>query len=106
MIFGEAKWRSSVGSGQGVNRDKDQITLRREFLEKFGPRVFEGVTRFIILGASWENPVLEDRDSVIPGPELYCRDLRWEALCNLSSHPARAELQAYYAWKVAHSQPA
>ena len=106
VIFGEAKWRSSVGSGQGVNRDKDQITLRREFLEKFGPRVFEGVTRFIILGASWEDPVLEDRDSVIPGAELYCRNLRWEALCNLSSHPARAELQAYYAWKVAHSQPA
>ena len=70
VIFGEAKWRSSVGSGQGVNRDKDQITLRREFLEKFGSKVFKGVTRFVILGASWEDPVLEDSDSEIPGAEL------------------------------------
>ena len=31
QIIGEAKWLSSVGSAQGVNRDKDQIILRREF---------------------------------------------------------------------------
>lgn len=31
FLLGEAKWRSSVGAAQGVNRDKDQLTLRREF---------------------------------------------------------------------------
>ena len=78
--------------------------MLREFLEKFGARIFKGVKRFVILGASWEDPVLADSDSAISGAELYCRDLRWEALCRLSSHPASAELEAYYSWKVAHSQ--
>jgi hypothetical protein len=33
FLLGEAKWRSVVGAAQGVKRDKDQITLRREFCE-------------------------------------------------------------------------
>ena len=29
FLLGEAEWGSSVGSTQGRNRDKDQITFRR-----------------------------------------------------------------------------
>jgi hypothetical protein len=39
FLLGEAKWRSPLGEAQGVHRDKDQLTLRREFCQKYGPRL-------------------------------------------------------------------
>lgn len=41
-LFGivETKCRSAVGAWQGKRRDKDQIELRGEFLQKYGRQVF------------------------------------------------------------------
>ena len=52
FLLGEAKWRSSVGAAQGVKKDKDQVTLRREFCEKYGSRLLPTVKHFVVLGVS------------------------------------------------------
>jgi hypothetical protein len=52
FLLGEAKWRSSVGTGQGVHRNKDQMALRKEFCRKYGSKLLGGIGRFVVLGVS------------------------------------------------------
>ena len=104
LIFGEAKWRSSVGAKQGVNRIKDQITLRREFFEKFGQVLFPGITHYVVLGASLAAPVVMRDDLQLPNGQILLRDVSWDELCRISPHPLSDELPRYYEWKKANSK--
>ena len=103
FLLGEAKWRSSVGAAQGVNQDKDQLTLRREFCQKYGRRLLPDVKRFVVLGISWKGGMLSQADTETDGVALHLRDSTWEALASIDSHPCADELRQYLKWKIQHS---
>jgi hypothetical protein len=105
FLLGEAKWRSSVAAAQGVNRDKDQVTLRREFCEKYGRRLLPTVEHFVVLGVSRKGGVTASAQSESAGVCLYVRDTTWNVLSGIPSHPCRNELGRYVDWKVRHSSP-
>jgi len=52
LILGEAKWLSDIGSGQGKNRDKDQIRLRGAFLKEYGRMLFPSSSVHAVVGLS------------------------------------------------------
>jgi hypothetical protein len=104
FLLGEAKWRSSVGAAQGVNRDKGQMTLRREFCEKYGRRLLPEARHFVVLAVSWKGELARRVDSAIEAVALHLRDVTWEQLTQIQSHPCAPELQAYVAWKGRNSQ--
>jgi hypothetical protein len=103
FLLGEAKWRSSVGAAQGVNRDKDQVTLRREFCEKYGRRLLPGVRHFVVLGVSWKGGITADAHTEADGVGLYARDATWHQLSTIPSHPCKDELSSYLRWKIENS---
>jgi hypothetical protein len=103
FLLGEAKWRSSVGASQGVNRDKNQVTLRREFCEKYGRRMLPGARHFVVLGVSWKGGITADAQTESDGVNLYTRDSTWSAVWEISSHPCHEEVRRYLEWKIAYS---
>jgi len=104
MLFGEAKWLSGEGQGQGKSREKSQITLRREFFEKYGSRVFPSASHYVVLGVSLSGGMLPENTTDLGTAKLHLRDTTWDALCDLTPHPSRSELQAYLQWKKNHSK--
>ena len=105
FLLGEAKWRSPVGAAQGANRDKDQMTLRREFCEKYGRRLLPGVRRFVVLAVSPKGGITPRADSEIDGATLHLREATWEAIADITSHPYAPEVQKYLEWKTKNSRP-
>jgi hypothetical protein len=83
FLLGEAKWRSSVATAQGVSRNKDQITLRREFCQKYGRRLLPGIDRFVILGVSLKGGMVPKADDEIDGASLHIRGTTWEAVAGI-----------------------
>jgi hypothetical protein len=104
FLLGEAKWLSAVGAAQGVGRDKNQITLRREFCAKYGRRLITGARRFVVLGVSLDGGMVPTADSEAEGVSLYARDLTWKDLVGLDVHPHAAEIRSYLAWKRSNSR--
>lgn len=95
LILGEAKWKSSVGKEQGKNKDKDQIQLRVEFLQKYANKLYPGVTQFMVLGVGLQNDVAENYYN----NAVRCVGTTWQEVCNLASHPNHDELLKYLDWK-------
>ncbi len=106
VVLGEAKWLSSVGTGQGANRDKDQITLRKEFCEKRGRGVYPTATTFVVLGISLDdnNPVTRRGECQVGDAKILLRNVSWESVCNIKPHPAEEELPKYFQWKKKYSR--
>jgi hypothetical protein len=102
IILVEAKWRSKVGSKQGKEGKKDQIQLRKEFLSKYGPRIFPNRTEFAVVGVSLFANVFQD---TTPSGLLF-RTVTWEQLCELGSHPHAKEVVTYFKWKKKYSKVA
>jgi hypothetical protein len=103
-ILGEAKWGSDVGTGQGVSGSKDQITLRREWCEGLGHRLYDPGQRFIVLGISRSGKMLAGRHAECANASVIYADIRWQLLASLSAHPLADELQRYLAWKSQHTR--
>jgi hypothetical protein len=99
VIFGEAKWKSKVACGQGKQKDKDQIVLRREFFEKYGENVFPNHSEFVVLGISKNGNMLTDSDAQMGEKNLRLRDLTWDQVCQIESHPYFEEVNRYLDWK-------
>ena len=95
VIFTEAKWRSGVGARQGKAKDKDQIQLRVEFLQKYGRTVYPGRSVFVVVGISLMPGAFEN----MTPDGVDFRSTTWEDICSLSSHPIVDEVQRYYQWK-------
>ena len=89
IILGEAKWLSSIDYAQGKNRDKDQIQLRVEFLNKYGQRLFPSVQQMIVLGIGLTNDVVK----VGQKENVQCIGITWDEVCNLNSHPMAEEFE-------------
>jgi hypothetical protein len=97
VIFGEAKWLSREGQRQGVLRDKGQLQLRREFLERYAKRLF-GVEHGVVLQVLLD-PIAP---SAMDGPprSVESRAITWAALSEWPGHPLQEEFKRYYAWKL------
>lgn len=104
FLVGEAKWLSYVGGAQGVKRDKDQITLRREFCTKYGRLLIPGCRRFVVLGVSLAGGIVPSVDAEVNGVAIYTRDVTWKDLVGLDAHPQAAEVRSYFSWKQSHSR--
>jgi hypothetical protein len=103
VVLGEAKWLSAVGGKQGKERDKDQIILRKEFIEKYGKAVFGNVSNFMILMVAPRIGVIRKREERKAGLTIFFREIPWEWLCSIEEHPCREELPRYLKWKKEHS---
>jgi len=100
LLLGEAKWKSSLGAAQGKNKDKNQIQLRVEFLQKYAPKLYPGVHNFVVLSVGLNNDVTEN----YTGKTVKCISTTWGAICCLQSHPHHDELQKYLAWKIKNTK--
>lgn len=94
VLFGEAKWMSKVASGQGKKRDKDQLQLRQEFLQKYGKKIFPKVDKSFVLFVGLDSKA----------QDYNCYYISWETICNETHHPLRDELFRYYSWKAKHGK--
>ena len=95
VVFGEAKWRSGEGAGQGACGRKTQLQLRREFCEIIGPAIF-GDVRFVVLSVVRGDSLAADSE---PGAGVVMRTVTWAELASWTEHPQRNEFQLYYDWK-------
>ena len=102
-IIGEAKWNSPVGTRQGKNRDKDQIMIRKEFLEKHGRRIYPTVTTFVVLGVHLKDALVRPEEYRVGNFEILLRNVSWDAICSITPHPAEEELPNYFRWKRKYS---
>jgi len=101
LILGEAKWGSPVGAKQGAAKDKDQIQLRREFIEKYGEKLYPSCRHFVVLGVSISGGLTSNTDlSLGTSSYLTHRDTTWDILGRIKEHPLTNELNAYYRWKL------
>lgn len=90
VLFGESKWMSKVAKGQGKKKDKDQVQLRTEFLQKYGKQIFPKADRLLVLIVSVEPEEQND----------YCSYINWETVCKEIQHPLGNEIGRYYSWKM------
>lgn len=102
IVLLEAKWLSNEGTGQGKDKNRGQMELRRDLLSKHGLRpLFPNCRHFALVGLSiyggLTNVSVGDRSIVE-------RDLTWESLCSIAGHPCLEELKAHYLWRLNHSQ--
>jgi len=104
LLLGEAKWRSSVATAQGVNHHKDQMTLRQEFCQQYGPLFLAGVRHFVVLGLSARGGIASRADNQIGSALLHVRDTTWEAVARFASHPCAEEVRRYLQWKTKNSK--
>jgi hypothetical protein len=100
VILGEAKWKSGVGTAQGKMKDKDQIQLRGEFLEKYGHKIFPQCKYPVVMGLSLLDKAFEN---TVPDSIMFKTAL-WKDVCNLRAHPLCDELGRYFIWKVNNSK--
>lgn len=106
FLLGEGKWLSGVAANQGILGDKDQLTLRREFCEKYGRRLLPTCRRFVVLGVSLNGGMVPRGDTTADGVTIHGRDTTWDAVIGLDSHPLVQELHDYVAWKRRNSREA
>lgn len=100
LILGEAKWQSGVGSAQGKKKNKDQIQLRGEFLEKYGKIIFPSLKVQIVVGVGlYQNAF----NNTVPSGVSFL-STTWKDICSIQSHPHFDEIQRYYEWKLDHMQ--
>jgi len=104
VVFGEAKWLSGLGQAQGKNGNKNQITLRAEFFERYGAAMFPSASHYVVLGLSLDGSLVEDVDMDVGSATLHFRSTTWESACSIDGHPTSGELRAYLDWKLSHSK--
>jgi hypothetical protein len=105
LVLGEAKWRSSVGTAQGVDGSKDQIELRAQFCRERGATLYPSVSQFVILGVSPKRSGLSERYANLNGESVVIRESTWRELGALSANPWRDEFLAQLDWRMARSSP-
>lgn len=98
VVLGEAKWLSTIGGKQGAKRDKDQIVLMKEFMEKYGKAIFGDVSTFVILMVVPCVGMIRKREERREGLTIFFREIPWVWLCSIEEHPCCEELPRYLAW--------
>jgi len=93
-----------VGKKQGKKKDKNQLPLRIEFLQKYGQRLFPNAKYRALLVVSPSGEFVPEFNQESTRKGVHCREISWDDLCNMTSHPHTEELQRYLAWKKDHSR--
>lgn len=99
VVLVEAKWLSEVGTKQGEEKNKDQIQLRGEYLQKLGHIFYPNATHLVVLGIA---PRLNSIKNTTPAGTLF-RETTWSVVCGIEDRPLYNEIQRYYHWKKEHS---
>lgn len=100
LILGEAKWLSKTATGQGKEKNKDQIHLRGKYLKEYGTIFYRNCLHFVVLGIG-----LHKEAFVNTVPEgIIFRSITWEEICSLNSHPIADEVKRYFNWKKNNSK--
>lgn len=97
LILGEAKWNSPLGARQGINKDRSQLDLRVDYLERLAPKVFPEAKRRVVLGVGRRADLFCDSTAI----GVHC--LTWDDVIACFEGNLREELRRYLAWKVEHS---
>lgn len=101
VVFGEVKWMSGEGRGQGTLKDKGQMQLRRDFFAKYGTAIY-GERGFVVLGVALagalEASAPENTDSLVTS------SVTWDTLAEYAGHPKAEEFVRYLKWKRDHSR--
>ena len=103
LVVGEAKWMSAVGSGQGVDKNKNQLDLRKDYLEGLVRRIYTTETIGIVLSIAIDSAIAAVEPDTI-GSKLLEHHITWEDLCGISAHPFGDEPGRYYRWKRSNSR--
>jgi hypothetical protein len=99
VVFGEAKWNSILGVGQGVAKDKSQLDLRLAYCGAMGPRAIPNIRHWTVLGVGRSDDVLgTTTNATVP-----VHNTSWNHLIELMPSLLRAELAHYLAWKERYS---
>ena len=85
IIMIECKWTSGIGRNQGINKDLDQMQIRKMFKKKIGKYIFPKKEYIIILVGN-ENI----------GNDLF---ISWESISGYNSLPHKEMFQNYLQWK-------
>ena len=102
VVFGEAKWGSGIGKGQGKMGGDTQIDIRRKLFENYAHKIYGKSIVFVLLGVSIKGNMLEGcKDN--SERHIFYRDIKWGDVCNLKTHPLSNEVNAYYTWKRLNS---
>jgi hypothetical protein len=104
LVLGEAKWRSAVARGQGADGTRDQVQLRAQFCETYGPRLFPAVKQFVVLLVSRKAGTLNSVQRGLSTERVRILEATWEQVGALSAHPCRDEFLAYLDWRQARSR--
>lgn len=95
VVFCEAKWKSAIAKNQGKSKNKNQIELRKEFLEKYGKLIFKNNKNFITLTISLSKDIQNDLNNH--------KSITWEEISKFKYHPLANEVKNYYQWKFEYS---
>lgn len=93
VIFGECKWTSKVAENQGKQKNKNQLQLRKEYLENYGKQIFPNVNRQLVLLVALTKP-----------QHPICPTITWEEVCHNTQHPLKEEITRYLHWKEEFGQ--
>lgn len=105
LVLGEAKWNSSLGQGQGIERNRSQLYLRARYCDTLALKALPRVTNFVVLGVGRSATVFEGSDlSLVTGATVA--QLCWEQVRACFPVELAAEMQDYLAWKTQHSRRA
>ncbi len=100
LVLGEAKWLSGIGTAQGKEKDKDQIQLRGEYLNKYGHKFYPGRSQFAVLGISLYRDAFKN---TVPEGVIF-RAITWDEICSLNTHPIADEVRRYLIWKKGNTK--
>lgn len=100
VVFGEAKWRAPVATNQGVNKDKSQLELRREFLKKYADSLYGDKQQLKVIGVYLKEETFETARDIYKRYPL----VSWDQVCSLNEHPNSDELNRYLSWKIKHQK--
>ena len=101
VVFGEVKWRSGEGRQQGIQKDKGQMQLRRDFFTKYGDAIY-GDRGFAVVGVSLGGPL--EAETPPDTERVVTRTVTWDDLAEYPEHPRSDEFRRYLDWKRSHSQ--
>jgi hypothetical protein len=98
LILGEAKWNSSIGTGQGVNKNRSQLDFRLMFCNDFARCAFPNVRNFMVVGLARTQDLFDiDQQS---NNQVSIINLTWETVIDCFEGALREELQQYLAWRL------
>ncbi len=99
VVFGEAKWNSKIGAGQGVAGNRTQLDLRSAYCCGLGPRALPAVRHWAVLGVGRERDVLAKTEL----GRCPVHNVSWRDLIEVMPACLRPELEQYVAWKERYS---